>query len=262
MAACSLEDLDLEGKACPCTDGYHCDTRTRLCVRGRLPETGSEVQIPLPDGGEYTIDALEVTVRAYKTFLDSKPDSAAQPAICAFNTSFSPEAHPSTGCPLADEWEAFPERPIVCVDWCDAYAYCSWKKQRLCGRIGGGSLTASERNDANSSQWFRACTRAGERAYPYGSVFEPRCNVESAGTPLDITHTASCEGGYAGLFNMSGNVAEWEDSCDFGGSPGCHVARRGGSFSGIGDLARCDSGDTLLLRSEVSIELGFRCCRG
>jgi hypothetical protein len=33
-ASCVLPDLDLEGRPCPCTDGYVCDTVTNTCVRG------------------------------------------------------------------------------------------------------------------------------------------------------------------------------------------------------------------------------------
>ena len=29
--------------------------------------------------------------------------------------------------------------PQVCVDWCDAYAYCKAVGKRLCGRIGTGA---------------------------------------------------------------------------------------------------------------------------
>ena len=31
------------------------------------------------------------------------------------------------------------ERPVVCVDWCDAQAYCRAAGKRLCGRIQTGA---------------------------------------------------------------------------------------------------------------------------
>jgi hypothetical protein len=34
LAACILPDVDVEGRACPCADGYGCDTATNTCVKG------------------------------------------------------------------------------------------------------------------------------------------------------------------------------------------------------------------------------------
>lgn len=34
LAACILPDVDLEGRACPCAEGYGCDTATNTCVKG------------------------------------------------------------------------------------------------------------------------------------------------------------------------------------------------------------------------------------
>jgi len=47
LVACSVPDVDLEGKQCPCTEGFACDTSTNLC----RPANG--------DGG--VIDSLATT---------------------------------------------------------------------------------------------------------------------------------------------------------------------------------------------------------
>ncbi len=63
---------------------------------------------------------------------------------------------------------------------------------------------------------------------------------------------------------MSGNLYEWENSCDLpsdGGAAGptdfCHV--RGGGFSDDATNLRCDNG-ILVNRSGPSANVGFRCC--
>jgi hypothetical protein len=60
------------------------------------------------------------------------------------------------------------------------------------------------------------------------------------------------------LYHMSGNVSEWEDSCDGSGpNDPCNV--RGGSF-GDGELAlRCD-GPEKAARNTAALDRGFRCC--
>jgi formylglycine-generating enzyme len=60
---------------------------------------------------------------------------------------------------------------------------------------------------------------------------------------------------------MSGNVAEWEDSCATtnGQNDSCHI--RGGSHYADSDTShlRCDASDTTP-RSNFGEIIGFRCC--
>ncbi len=58
LAACSVGELDLGGKACPCTSGYVCDPSRGLCVLGSLPpggdagrEAGGDGAPPNAEGG-------------------------------------------------------------------------------------------------------------------------------------------------------------------------------------------------------------------
>ena len=266
IAGCSIEELDLEGKACPCADGYRCDDFTGLCV---LDGNSDEITIDTADGGAYRIDATEVTVREYQAFLNSDPDAAAQPEQCAWNVTFIPAIEKPNdwvpSCTPPFDLEAFPNRPIRCVDWCDARAYCAWKGQRLCGRIGGGRFQPEELNDAKRGQWFRACSRAGQLIFPYGNVYEPRCqNGTPDGTVRDVA-VPDCEGGYPRLFDMSGNVEEWEDACRPaivpGDSAGFYCSLRGGGYAGHSSDVRCDTTTNSAPHSYMTPQIGFRCCR-
>jgi formylglycine-generating enzyme required for sulfatase activity len=81
-----------------------------------------------------------------------------------------------------------------------------------------------------------------------------------------------CQGGSVGLYQMSGNVAEWEDTCADGGpdaaaGPSQLCGLRGGSYTANGDAntLRCDA-----VRDEVRMpaagapdplaDVGIRCC--
>jgi formylglycine-generating enzyme required for sulfatase activity len=58
---------------------------------------------------------------------------------------------------------------------------------------------------------------------------------------------------------MSGNVSEWEDSCNANASPGDLCRVRSGDFgSAEADLA-CTYADTKA-RNTAAIWIGFRCC--
>ena len=61
--------------------------------------------------------------------------------------------------------------------------------------------------------------------------------------------------GYAGVYDLSGNVEEWEDSCD---ANSCRL--RGGSFSSISsDTLCCDASDNASRDTSLNY-YGFRCC--
>lgn len=70
---------------------------------------------------------------------------------------------------------------------------------------------------------------------------------------------STCEGGYLGLFDMSGNAPEWEDSCNgqTGPNDGCFF--RGGSHGGELYALECSTGSTTG-RSVTYDSIGFRCC--
>lgn len=223
---------------------------------------------PAPDGmvlvatatSSFAIDAREVTVGQWTSFRDTHPFATTQlPDVCSWKTSFGPN---SGGACLVDEASS---NPIHCVDWCDAFAYCAAAGKRLCGRIGGASVDVSSLADPSLSQWTRACA-GGTNAdrWPYGLRPKPgTCNTaqRDAGAVLAAGSLAGCVGGVEGLFDMTGNVSEWNDACQSGdgGADGDQCATRGGSYVSALDPA-CNE-HSLVARRFEGRTIGFRCCK-
>jgi len=199
----------------------------------------------------YCIDSTEVTNAQYADFLNAKIDPKSQPSVCAWNTYFAPN------CGGKEAKGA--KQPVDCVDWCDAVAFCTWAGKRLCGRIGGGANGFDAFNDPGQSQWFAACSRGGARTYSYGDTLDPGACVSNAPSPADVASFPRCEGGFPGLFDLSGNVDEWEDSCE-GTARSDLCRRRGGDILDNPDYITCDQ-DYAAPRDVHEPNVGIRCCR-
>jgi formylglycine-generating enzyme required for sulfatase activity len=205
-------------------------------------------------GIDFCIDSTEVTADDYAAFLAAKAgDTSGQPQYCAFNGTYTPTTWPQTPGGAA----------VFAVDECDALAYCAWAGKRLCGAIGGGTLLYTATDDPTSSQWFFACSHHddGLHAYPYGNAFDlTACNGDQdAGHVAPVASYPLCIGGFPGLYDMSGNVNEWEDSCDHfeGGMDYCHL--RGGSY--LQDPVHLECVDGYVgYRANTYADVGFRCC--
>jgi formylglycine-generating enzyme len=216
---------------------------------------GGPTMVELSVGGaRFCIDSTEVTVAQYKVFLDAldtgeQPD---KPTFCAFNTNYAPNC---SGAHATD-----PEQPVNCIDWCDAWAFCKWAGKRLCGKIGGGSNSTSDRNNPSKSQWFAACTRGGARTYAYGNdPVQGKCS-ELADKPAKVKSHAGCEGGYEGLFDVTGNVGEWEDSCSGATGEADYCRRRGGDIIDVAEDQICAQ-EFSLPRNSRRVAGGIRCCK-
>ncbi len=214
------------------------------------------VRVPSLAGGSYCIDSTEVTNDDYAAFLTAKgADTSGQPAVCGFNGDYTPSS----------DWPApsMGNLPVRWIDWCDARAYCEWAGKRLCGRIGGGPLVRNNNEtNAGMSQWFNACSASGTRTYPYPGVYVgSACNGVDfgSGTAIDVGQSAACEGGFPGIFDMSGNVSEWLDSCSgtAGASDVCNLI---GGSSAVGSTALACGSLTSGARSQQAPTFGLRCC--
>jgi sulfatase modifying factor 1 len=204
-------------------------------------------------GAPFGIEATEVTNKAYATWLATNPDATKQPPFCTWNTSFTP----------AKDWPAPDNLPVANVDWCDAYAYCAAANKTLCGAIGGQAAPYDGYKDPAVDQWFVACSASGTLTYPYGSTYDPqKCNGVDydAGALVDAGSLPGCVGSVPGLFDMSGNVWEWENACmgDAGSPDLCR--RRGGSYFSDGGLLTCGTGG-FDARNFTAGYIGFRCCK-
>lgn len=218
------------------------------------------------DAGPFAIDRHEVTNAQYNQFLGAllgADASAYQTSLCTWKDSWSRKCTASS---------AAPDDPVSCVDWCDAWTYCKWAGKRLCGKVGGGGTVNpdNDRLDPLKSEWMLACSGVEDQPYPYGSEADPdRCQTsenadkrDGGRGPVAVGSRAGCQGRLAGLFDMSGNVSEWEDNCDLNGAlPANSCVVRGGSFETSAANATC----RYLVgfkRNESSDKIGFRCCAG
>lgn len=221
-----------------------CAGTTGICV-------SKSVSIPSKQGGKYSIDATEVSASQYAAWIATNPQMVVLPT-CSWKLSYNA----GTGAGSL---------PITSVDWCDAYAYCHAVGKRLCGKVGGGSVDFQAGFvDPAEDQWFNACTSGGVDAFPYGNTYDAQsCNgSEHGASPVSVGSMTTCASsvpGYTGVYDLSGNVREWEDSCAqaIGFDDWCRT--RGGAFYVNTASLACDD-DYNTHRNVTSDSLGFRCC--
>jgi len=124
-----------------------------------------------------------------------------------------------------------------------------------------------------ATQWQAACGGVEDLTYPYGERFEPtRCNGFDAGrgdvvpTGGLVTSTITAEGDNLatgcvsafGVYDMSGNLWEWNASPRLGG---LRRGLAGGSFRSNATGLSCLTNDADAAPDEVDEAYGFRCCR-
>jgi formylglycine-generating enzyme required for sulfatase activity len=212
---------------------------------------GAMVRIPLADGGSsFCIDETEVTNAAYVEFLGTNPDQSKWPPECI---KFGSDYLPANGRPDADTY------PVEAVNWCQAAAFCRWAGKRLCGGLDGGAISVADIPDASASEWEIACTGGGQRLFPYGNTYDiDACTGENADASTRVGSMPKCLGGYAGLFDMSGNVQEFANAC-LSEDAGEYCAMLGGQYSYTAVSLRCSPGEQTL-RDFKFPGSGIRCC--
>lgn len=241
-------------------------------------------QVRLPE--EYAIDSTEVSVGQYRAWLALNPqyaDANVQPLVAcrSWHKYFAPPAECASHASVFTGQDS-DHHPVACVDWCDAYAYCHAVGKRMCGATRGGSLTFGQPSTGASSgwsvsQWLNACSSGGITTqiptsfpwcYPYGREFDRKaCNGRELelGTTHVVGSSSTCQSpyrDYSGIYDLSGNVAEWEDSCwgYSGDQQAQDICRtRGGAFDGDESSLGCGfNGEAF--RMDTSPGIGFRCC--
>ncbi|TKC95167.1 formylglycine-generating enzyme family protein [Polyangium fumosum] len=214
---------------------------------GPCPQGGT---VTAPQGG-FSIDATEVTRAAYTSWLATNPHPPESgDADCGLATAYYPDEECLAKSEVC-QGAGCEGHPQVCVKWCAADAYCAWAGKRLCGGVDGKFIKTFA--PAAEHEWYLACASASSQGYPYGDTYEKTtCNTEGT-TTTPAGSLATCAGSVPGLFDMSGNVAEWENACD-----GSNCGARGG---GYGSLSSSKCGDTFpFARNEGYPNVGFRCC--
>jgi len=251
------------GSAGAATGGSGGSAGTAACPDATQVKGPSLVYI---DG--FCIDSTEVTNAQYEEFVNANTDPSGQISACAQNTFAPAQSWP----PATDEFN----QPVVYVDWCDAYAYCDWAGKRLCGRIGGGTNDFTAFADTNLSQWYRVCSNGGRNTYPYGGTYDAaKCNGWqgpdgcNGGTAqlcrlVDVGSYTQCQGvgAYAGVYDLSGNALEWEDSCTLDPTtnrPICRL-RGGGIYAQATTHMACNYDGYGEGYDYTAVSIGFRCC--
>jgi sulfatase modifying factor 1 len=206
------------------------------------------------------IDSTEVTVAHYRAFVSSIDGGVAQTPVCASNASFTPLG----GIP----GPTHNSEAITGLSWCQAEAFCTWAGKALCGAPDGGSFAFTSYADPAQSVWMRACSANGTQSYPYGNVFKSgACNVPlTPDAAVGIAAVASftqCDGSVPGLYDMIGNVTEWENACQTsGGDAAADLCRRRGA--GYDEPANASLGtcswDEADSRDHQGNTSGARCC--
>ena len=207
------------------------------------------MQIP-PNPNPFLIDATEVTRGQYAAWLATNPNPADiwQDTTCSWNTSFTPDATCMTQSSVC-QGTGCANHPQPCIDMCDASAYCNAVGKRLC----------------DESEWDNACTSNGVNQITYGNSFVPgACNDYSLNgtTTVPVGSKPACQSpipGYAGVFDLIGNVSEWVQNCTGSAGQADICKPRGLSF-GYGAAAPICSQSTYAKRSAVYDNVGFRCC--
>lgn len=247
------------------------------------------VRVFTPNGKSYYIDTTEVTQAHYQEFLAQVENNTEfQPELrpfCKDNNGYRPVEGVSTD----DTWFACapgtfspkekPDYPMGCVDFCDAQAYCIWAGKRLCGGVGGATLSGlDDFKNANLDEWYNACSNGGKTLYPYGDEFDPnKCNTKLSGSGVEAqtiaeSEASSCKGiisPFDQIVNMSGNVIEWQDYCEpYPSQPNqysCAVRGDDSSYTAVslqngGLLCGHIAAQNVIYGESPGPMNGFRCC--
>ena len=233
----------------------------------------------------YAMDRHEVTNARYRRFLEAvaaegdeawrhpeqRPGKDHTPRYWKdYNPLLRDRFYAST-TPFGPETFRADDKPVVGVDWFDAWAYCRWAGKRL----------------PTEAEWELACRGTDGRRWPWGNVWEwGLSNTGGEKDGIDVpTHGVLKDGWiYAappgtfpggrsafGCDDMAGNVMEWVadryDASYYASSPerdpqgperGGHRVIRGGNSQNYPSQVRCAA----RVRFEPdyrTFDLGFRC---
>ena len=190
-----------------------------------------------PDGtkNDFYIDAYEVTIGQFKTFLKSSGYKPDQPIIWNKVYEYSPTD----------------KHPMINIDWHDATAYAKWAGKRLPTQkewefAAGGGLIDKEYswgNDVSLARDYANYRGVGGRD-KWDRITAPVGSLQPNGY---------------GLYDMAGNVWEWcQDSYD---SDQKRKVLRGGSWDIFPPTLRLAARSTFNPNNRIS-DHGFRCVSG
>lgn len=209
-------------------------------ARGDANEAPRSVELP-----SFAIDLKEVSAESYAEFLQAQPDHPL----------------PGVGVEWAGPWiwkERAPPKnqqgkPISLVSRADARAYCAWRGKRL----------------PTEDEWEYAARGPDALRFPWGESWHPTFanwyDRREGHKHVDGAFRWAAAGSYPqgrspfGLFDMTGNVAEWVDS-DYSESSGLAVVKGGSWFTNNPHWLR-PSFRYFTDPAELSTIYGFRCAK-
>jgi len=182
--------------------------------------------------------------------------------------------------------EADPDRAVSYLDFCDAWAFCSWAGKRLCGYRGidlrgvdivdrntkddpdwddedAWTRRQYERSIRGPNEWIYACSQGGRSTSPFeerdpdGVCLDDWKWRAGGDRALRVRDTSGneCHGThppYDRVFDMAGGVRQWTNACR---SADGLCSTHGGLVGGM--ITPCE--DFLMLRMR-NASAGVRCC--
>lgn len=123
--------------------------------------------------------------------------------------------------------------PMNQVTWGQAKQFCRERGKRLC----------------EDAEWLAACRGPQKFKYPYGNKYDAAKCVTHKKYFVKVGTHEDCKSAY-GVYDMSGNVAEW--------TAGGGVVSFGGNWDD-GKGAKCNSWNARAIDGRYN-DVGFRCC--
>jgi formylglycine-generating enzyme required for sulfatase activity len=213
------------------------------------------VRIDAP-AGSFCIDRYEATNADFNAYLGDPGAVFQAPPMC--NSVAGSWPGPVTGMDTL---------PAAGMAQCHAWSYCLWAGKRLCSSIGPDAGHATVGSDL-SNEWMYACQN-GTHAFEFGygamyvagdcNVPDPEAGIEG-GVAVTPGGFAAChgvlDGGFTAIFDLSGNVSEYDDyASDYDAN--ASTRSRGGSWQ----FANGACSQAIGFASTGGFgDVGFRCC--
>lgn len=264
-----------------CRDDVTADPATK--VRPRDQKSGcytdtkgsAMVRIPMPGGQDFCIDQRAATQAEFAEFVEAVRPTQKMPT--------PPEGHvmaklcaewidPVTPASKYDEFPScgkyydpvsFADKPMRCMDWCAAYAFCAWSGKRLCGNHGA---PIAEDLTTDGSELGFVCSNGGKDAYQFDPSARPDCAADSHS--LDQRFPPADCVGHGTPFDQVSSVTGWlpiyTDECLMYAaevpptgpvySPACR------KFGGIGPTGVRACTHASAMPRRYPADYGVRCC--